>query len=615
MADEGVNIPFSANVTGAIAGIKQLQEQLKALGLTAEQTNRVISRLSINKVLYPPGTNSGTKSTSGGGGSTSPTGEAIKEQEALSNSTLRVIDRLARFLTAIGTVKNALNLMYGEASAAARGFEALGEGARIFANLGQIWSGTFGKLAAGAVGAASAALFFFTETMKANIEATENMTEAQIKANEQTSIYSRSLDALNKSGAVFNDTFGKKMADTYSLNRSYLENAPALIAKLRSELEKAQHEYEKLIDPRMSAATIGRAALSFFAGNPNFGEGLETGPSADNPQVKAALAVIQSLKREIENVDKTIAAIVGKASLLDYAKQMGVFSDKVRAVTDEINAFYRSPGLDVFIGETKQKNALFGQNFVEEGQIKAAQTLLGLREQSLRLLIQERDATQSLLYKAEAQLSRNPADAEVIKLISTLKAMLDLSENGIKAATDQLENAQKDLNKALAPGLFTQRFTIPFTQAIGDAVINGIVQGKKGMEILADLSKNLLNAALQDVFKNFQQGMIDAFKAIAGAGGELLGSALITVVGVVAGILGRRASSTNTFDKIKSQIESTEAVRGIVAGPTNVAIAAVGDNLRRALVGVEQRLDVLIQVTLQVRDRIGGVPFAGSVAA
>ena len=87
------------------------------------------------------------------------------------------------------------------------------------------------------------------------------------------------------------------------------------------------------------------------------------------------------------------------------------------------------------------------------------------------------------------------------------------------------------------------------------------------------------------------------------------------MVGVVAGVLGKRASRTDSFNALKTQIESTEVTRGIVAGPRNVAIAAVGDNLKRALVGVEGRLDIVINKLTSIDGKVSGVPFAGSVTA
>lgn len=168
---------------------------------------------------------------------------------------------------------------------------------------------------------------------------------------------------------------------------------------------------------------------------------------------------------------------------------------------------------------------------------------------------------------------------------------------------------------------FKKDFAEPFSAAVGDAITTGILEGQDAMEVLANVGENLFSGFIKDSINLFQKGMTDALTAVAGAGGQALSGLLGAAVGIAGFFLsGRDEQGTNqSFNGVDGQVESTQAVRGIVAGPQSVSIAAVGENLRRAMVGVETRLDALIAVAVQIRDGQGtggtaaGTPFAGSV--
>ena len=60
-----------------------------------------------------------------------------------------------------------------------------------------------------------------------------------------------------------------------------------------------------------------------------------------------------------------------------------------------------------------------------------------------------------------------------------------------------------------------------------------------------------------------------------------LAGALIGIGGLIISNLQGKTSST--IDDFGDQVTSSEAVRGVVAGPTNVAISRVGNQLKEAL--------------------------------
>lgn len=158
--------------------------------------------------------------------------------------------------------------------------------------------------------------------------------------------------------------------------------------------------------------------------------------------------------------------------------------------------------------------------------------------------------------------------------------------------------------------------------SIGQGVREGILTGASALETLGIIGQNVFENFLTQTIDKFQTGMAEAFKSIVGVGGEAIGGLLTGLIGVAGAIFARKnGSSKDTFGADTKLIDSSQAVRGIVSGPQNVAIAAVGENLKRALVGVEIRLDAVISILRQIRNGASGgpggspeIPFAGSVS-
>jgi len=159
---------------------------------------------------------------------------------------------------------------------------------------------------------------------------------------------------------------------------------------------------------------------------------------------------------------------------------------------------------------------------------------------------------------------------------------------------------------------------VPVDLALGirDAFGEGFAEAiKNGGDIFALVSANLEEAANNALIKSFQtafdtaQGLLEeAFKsaatvlkeilpdAIEGLGpvlGDVLSGAIqfvaLQALSALLGGGGNKQSSSNA--NVQSAVTSTQAVRGIVAGPTEVAIANVGRNIAEAI-------DPLLQETV-----------------
>jgi len=220
------------------------------------------------------------------------------------------------------------------------------------------------------------------------------------------------------------------------------------------------------------------------------------------------------------------------------------------------------------------------------------------------------------------------AKREADIFIARAKAILEFQE---KIA--QLPDAVKKNLPTIDQALITQgtqsfrdkeaqkaagEFASGLSRAVGDGISQGILSGEKPMAILAGVGQNLFSNFLQKTVDQFEKSMVKAFESIGGQGGEILGGLLTAGLGVAGALLGKKQNSSS-FNPVQSAVTSTAAVRGIVAGPSSVAIADVGDNLARALAPMFQKQDAtngwLQKIESNTRGRGAGPGAFPAVAA
>jgi tape measure domain-containing protein len=172
--------------------------------------------------------------------------------------------------------------------------------------------------------------------------------------------------------------------------------------------------------------------------------------------------------------------------------------------------------------------------------------------------------------------------------------------------------AMTDFGQGLATGISES-----FQQAFASAI-------KSGEDFTKALSTNLENAAnnalvsgFDKAFEALQEGLGKVFDAVANQVGDIFGNAF----GALGPVLGEALSGALQFvalqaisallggagndqrssgGNVQSAVTSTQAVRGIVAGPTEVAIANVGRNIAEAI-------DPLLQETIVQTGLLRGI--------
>lgn len=195
-----------------------------------------------------------------------------------------------------------------------------------------------------------------------------------------------------------------------------------------------------------------------------------------------------------------------------------------------------------------------------------------------------------------------------------------------KLPPDFFERAAKN-TKAIRTARSAEKTDTPKELALGirEAFGEGFAEAiKNGGDIFDLISTNLEDAASNALINGFQtafdtaQGLLeeafvsagdalaailpDAIKGVGPVLGDVLAGAIqFVALQALSALLGggnndQRSSSGN----VQSAITSTQAVRGIVAGPTEVAIANVGQNIAEAI-------DPLLQETVTQTNVLRGI--------
>jgi len=136
-----------------------------------------------------------------------------------------------------------------------------------------------------------------------------------------------------------------------------------------------------------------------------------------------------------------------------------------------------------------------------------------------------------------------------------------------------------------------------------DSIASG---GQNLMQTANNVFKSLFTAALKPGLDQLQQLLTNGFKEMFGSLGPGLASAVMGVIGIV-GMLLTSDKKKGSFSPsgVQSNVTSTEAVRGIIAGETSIPIGEISVSLSEALT---PHLGVLRQIEANTRGGAGANP-------
>jgi hypothetical protein len=140
-----------------------------------------------------------------------------------------------------------------------------------------------------------------------------------------------------------------------------------------------------------------------------------------------------------------------------------------------------------------------------------------------------------------------------------------------------------------------------FSSSVANGIVDGLENAEKRSKMWANMWADVWHKAMSRVIENMtnQIGnmMGKLFEKIGGGSGMMnVAMGAVAMAGLIMSTL--KSKKDTVVDQWGEEVKSAEAMRGVVVGPTNVAISKVGDSLKFALATSElylQRIAVAVE--------------------
>ena len=159
-----------------------------------------------------------------------------------------------------------------------------------------------------------------------------------------------------------------------------------------------------------------------------------------------------------------------------------------------------------------------------------------------------------------------------------------------------------------------------FSQDLGFGLLDALQRGTSVVDNLAETFARSFERKFSDILNDLGKKLGDAFFSFFESNpklGGLLGGLVTGGLALGLNLLGKKGSSSVTQIPTEEIATSQAAVRGVVAGPTSVAIAEVGAGIREANRGVESLLSDILgtlrEISFESRLSAGGAGTAGAI--
>lgn len=320
---------------------------------------------------------------------------------------------------------------------------------------------------------------------------------------------------------------------------------------------------------KITGQTAEQIAESFAQGDLSFRE------------VEKSINTLIALHERISNDDR-----VGFTTQVQSLNELAVLQEQLDAVRTARRIYAQQEKDDADAIVDADKDRATAEKYLLSLIEQRAVVMEGIRNAGLtgdELLKANEDA---LIAKATRKIDlltiEKDLREEILAIVRDLAGKTtDLSD--AEKAAGNLKALQTGITTALVEGLAggenkTRNFHRRFAKKFHDELSKVI--GTLGDTLGAALGKSLGTAA-----EKFLSS--DAFGAILG------------LIGILS---SRKSGSTNTEEPLEDIITSSTAVRGVVAGPTSVAISEIGSSIKEANRGVESLLTEIRDTLQSIED-------------
>lgn len=529
---------FRAQVDDLKVGILQTQNMLNGLALTTQESAQKIN--TAGKQM----------------------GDTFTD---LDRKTLATASRFARFGATMILLQGQISQMadgvgkhFGKLETTAT---AAGHGLASFITV----VGAFPTPVGVAIGLVAGMTSAFMHAAKAVQQVYDEMEklEEKIQQNLNRKVFPELAKQLTAQQTAFGATAPLEVSITRQtealekLNEQYLKNND-LVEQNRSKLQQLATQRASIKADLDRAGALRDRQTAKGISDPELDENIERmiGQLSALDFAEANLRItIEDTNRSMDQQNKTIEKSVTHLRALNGAKELAATKDQALKLLETLDQLGVA-------GEAQLRAGLI------EPAAKAQHELAAANNALLKML-----EANVALDKAASKLSAVGDDEGARALENQKFGGEDLS---------QLKDRVARITAELASDKRVNQMAAGFADAIGGGLRDAILNAQKPMEALAGIGRNLFENMVNQVTTQLQTGLVAVFKQVSAAGGEALGTAVTGVLGILGGIFSRRAGVEQTYKDLSSAVTSTQAVRGVVAGPSSVAVANVSADIGRA---------------------------------
>jgi len=301
-----------------------------------------------------------------------------------------------------------------------------------------------------------------------------------------------------------------------------------------------------------------------------------------------------------ESVNKTVESANGLRQAMDnFGKDAPADVEQATSAFDALAAKIRAGG-----GELRR---------IGEEQIQLQKRRRGASDEAAAAALRERMTVLGMLSQIESEFEDIAREHRAWEIQVALDEQAATA--AAKVARDKFSGEFAGVLEDLLAGegldfaeLFAEQVAERFSATMSDALLDF---GESLGSVLEDAFSGL-GDTLGGLFS--ESGIGQWFSGLGGEGGIKWGAGLQAGVGLGSQILSGALRGTQAnvrSDLVRSVVTSTQEVRGLVAGPSNIPIAQVGDAIRDSFQGQLtelRRSNVLLDSILQA---IRGLEIAG----
>jgi hypothetical protein len=295
----------------------------------------------------------------------------------------------------------------------------------------------------------------------------------------------------------------------------------------------------------------------------------------------------QQYQEEIRRLDEQELAgaleLIAKKRAAEKAALEDALADLARQDLPEEARVYKEQALQAASRERLTKLAAEEAKLLAEAEKKITEQL---KEQ-----LQLRKEADEILARQSEGLALGPIEEREARILALLRQQAE-ERRKIAAAYGEGSPQMGQFESQAALNIYLQRYGEQikgFAEAVARGfsdLIDSLLQGGADLvKALHGFFKNLFTQALKPGLDALQQALISGFKSLFGAVGASLASALMGIVGLIGMILtGGGGGSSFSPTGAGVGVTSSQALQGIVAGPTSIPIGQIGESLADALV-------------------------------